>query len=466
MADGYADSFVARLQLASNEEREITFTLVPDPGRKVYTGETCGFDLLHITDDGEPVHWFDLDGKAFGADEYPGKWHEHNNSFYSRGKYAFSAKGKVELRRTNHPDLKKYNWYKGDFHTHLEHGEKFYSGNVNLSAFIARCEHYDWLYLSGSHGDPMADPAGQARANGGKDFLLRLNDEFPKNRNGHVGNCGISPVGWGVDDEKVSNLTLVKEYIAPRGGVAIPVHPLYGNDWMRNSEVALWLWCAPEECPCLDIFYNRNTPGALEYYLMLLNKGWRIGVTSTSDAAFDVGRTPGDRGCTYIFADELSEKKIVQAIRRRNTAVGFDGSAVITECSGKVAGDILAPGEHTVKMKVFPVAEETLELSLFTRSGLQMQKGICQDEVADIEYTGNFSDGDYCFVQLNKPGDIHCLYAAVSPLFFRSENFKAPEVLSAPQVCSPKLKEYLHSPADIQMSEEFFDRVRDLLLEE
>ena len=180
-----------------------------------------------------------------------------------------------------------------DVPSHLPYRQRNRSGEKHCKsksafAFAARAEHYDWLYCAEAHENTRvkSDPEKWTQLLSGPDFLLRLNREFPKNGNGHVGNIGISELHADVayDWKAVTNYELTLRYIASAGAVAVPVHPHYGGDGMTGKEVFLWLLCNPEMCPCLDLFYFENNPNPLAFWYMLLNRGYRIGVTATSDA--------------------------------------------------------------------------------------------------------------------------------------------------------------------------------------
>ena len=191
---------------------------------------------------------------------------------------------------------------------------------------------------------------------------MLFRSEFPKNANGHTGNLGVGPVFLESDPDRVSNLELAQRYIADRDGVAIPVHPLYAGgirndgygvyDNMLNKEVFLWLLCAPELCPCLDLFYNDDTPGALAYWYMLLNRGYRIGCAATSDAALDLGRSPGSgRGATFVFMKQLNEQELIAGFRRRRTMVSWHGGVLLMSIGDAMPGDIAEPGPEPRRLK-------------------------------------------------------------------------------------------------------------------
>ena len=472
MLDGYADAFLPQIQAPC---KNLTFKQIPEPGRKVYHGKTNGYALLKITDDEKPVRSFDLNGTAFGSLVKPGRWHERSTNFWSRGEYAFSARGKVEIREEpHHRSLREKGWFKGDFHAHIIHRENFYCGNVPLFAFAARAEHYDWLYCTGSFENTsvVSDSERWAQYLSEPDFLVRLNWEFPKNPNGHVGNLGL-PAHWSdfeYDPEKISNYELTLRYIAARGGAAVPVHPIYGGQGMTGKEVFLWLLCNPEMCPCLDLFYFDNNPNPLKYWYMLLNRGYRIGVTATSDAAFDVGRTPGsDRGATFVHVPKLTEQNIIDAIKNRRTAVTCgNGGMILISIDGEYSGSILKPhGRHKLKCEVWYRPGKKVKPEI-VRGGkiIASPELVCgKDGRVEFEMEITENDNAWYLALLRDCERMDRIQAAASPVYFRNESFKAPKVYPFPRSYPKELGEMLRGLSSAELQDEsLFDRIIPFLI--
>ncbi len=459
IADGKADTFVPNVKAPASD---IKITMKDDPGRRIVRGNCGGFATLKITDDGKPVRWFDLAGNPYGGIKRPKNiWNENCTSFWTRGAYAFSAKGKTEVSIEPHyPELRKRGWYKGDFHAHIIHYENTYRGNLPMFAFAARAEHYDWLWASSyfSNDGTVSDHKKIAEQLSDDKFLLRLNSEFPKNWRGHIGNIGVEPITVSTDTDNVTNFELVRRYITSRGGIAVPVHPLYDDvvreekgrkiSWMTGKEIFLWLLCDPEMMPCLDLLYHNFTPNAMEFWYMLLNRGYRIGCTATSDAAFDVGRTPGsNRGATFVKAQSLTESGIMQALRERRTVVTWDGAVVLLEIDGKTSGDILYPdgSKRQVVLTVYDRPGKNIELKLI-RNGAVFRSftGIVPNDskmIFRLEITEN--ENCWYLAELRESGKTELIRSAASPIYFRNKNFREPEVLPIPSKFSREFLDYM-----------------------
>lgn len=448
VAEGKADTVVPNLRAPVSD---VAITMRDAPERHLVRGECGGFATLRITDSGTPVRWFDLAGTPFGGAVVDKPvWHEKSTRFWTRGPYAFSAAGTPEVKiEPYHPELREMGWFKGDFHAHLIHGENIYRGNLPLFAFAARAEHYDWLWCSSrfaNDGD-VTDYKRLAERLSDDHFLLRLNSEFPKNWRGHVGNLGVEPISLLTDTNGVTNFELARQFIAARGGVAIPVHPLYNDiireengrpySWMTGKEVFLWLLCAPEMTPCLDLFYNDNTPGASEFWYMLLNLGYRIGCCATSDSAFDVGRTPGDgRGATFVRMESLTEPALLQGFRERRTVVSWDGAVVLLEIDGHTSGDILRPDGslRRGRLTVYERPGKEMDLKLI-RNGQPVRtfSGRVPDSGKQI-FEFEIEERELCWylAELREKGRADRIRSAASPVYFRDERFRAPEVFPVP----------------------------------
>jgi len=424
----------------------IAIKFTPNPHRKLYTGKVDGYALLHIKDGENPVRWFDIAGTEYGSviPETP-MWHEDCPNFWAKDFYAFTAENDVSIRvLPKHKKLHKLGWYKGDLHAHLIHGENLYIGNVQESAFIGRCENYDWLYLASYHGNDgyPTDSHSLCKKLSSSDFLCRINTEFPKSRSNHFGNCCCEPVFESVDTTLISSLELADEFVWQRGGVTVPVHPFSGH--MSFREMPLWLLTAPEKVPCIDFFYHDKFPREMaeKYWFALLNRGYEIGCFSTSDASFDVGRTPeNNRGATYLYMKELSEENIKDAILKRHTMVTWDRSAVLFSIDDAISGDKLVSDgkERTLKVTAFWQKDRSGILRII-RNGediKQIPVSFVEDE-EEFTFEMPVCEAENCWYSvILETGDR--IRSVASPIFFRNEDFIPPEVVKISKDFPPEL---------------------------
>ena len=431
--DGCDDVYVPYIKAPAHG---ISVKLAPNPKRKLYTGCVDGYNLLHITDGDEPVRWFDVAGTEYGSvvPETP-MWHEDCPNFWAKDAYAFTAENTVSVRvLPKHKKLNRLGWYKGDLHAHLIHGENLYVGNLQESAFIGRCENYDWLYMASEYNNDAfpLDAQKVSKKLSSSDFLYMLNTEFPKSRSNHFGNCGAKPVFESVDTTKISSLELAEKFIWQKGGVTVPVHPFSGH--MSFREMPIWLLTAPDKMPCIDFFYHDKFPREMaeNYWFMLLNRGYEIGCFSTSDASFDVGRTPeNNRGATYLYMDELSENNIKDAILKRHTMVSWDRSAVLFNIGDAICGDrIQADGkEKMLKVTVLWQKDRDGVLRII-RNGediKQIPVSFSEDE-EEFSFEMPVCEAENCWYSvILETGDR--IRSVASPIFFRNKDFVPPEII-------------------------------------
>ncbi len=451
---------------------EISFT--EDKTRKLFVGETDGHAVLNITDDGKPVRWFDISGKVYG--DYEPKtpmWTAHSNNFWTKSKYAFTYSGNVNIKvLPRHDYLRQHGWYKGDIHNHLFHGEAHYSGNVQQSAFIGKAEGYDWLYFSQDHGNDgsCSDYYAISEYLSDTQNLFLINDEFPKSRSNHFASLGVASSRVELDMNKVTSLEAADTYVLQRGGITVPVHPFEGH--MSFRQMPLWLNCAPEKIPCMDFYYHPHYPKKYteDYWFMLLNRGYTLGCFSTSDGAFDVGRTPGsNRGCTYVKMPSLSEQNIVEGIKQGRTMFSYDCAALMFSIDDYVSGDIIYPDnrQHNLKIKAFWQKGKFGVLRI-VRNGTDIKRipvNFSEDETA-IDFEMPISEEQNCWYVALLENNEHNTVSAASPIYFRNESFTKPNVIPMPKVIPEEMFKFFEAlePDDLAKPE-LIDKVAQMLSE-
>ncbi|MBI4979468.1 MAG: CehA/McbA family metallohydrolase [Spirochaetes bacterium] len=339
------------------------------------------YATLEIKDERGPVRWFDIAGVPFGgkSDVPATLWHDKNRRFWTSGTFAFmAAPGKaamtvkadgyapvnmsidvqsgketpVDIIMDRLYDPVQDGWYKGDFHAHGVHGENIYRVNIPFMSYILRAERYHWFYLSADfNNDGIKTDSGIiAQQEGGDDLFLMLNAEYPKSKAGHVGNIGIAPPKKALPYATYANAEIIKRDIVDKGGAAVPVHPLTGH--MRNRELPFIILGAPELICGFD-FYTGWTPPVEKLWTTLLNKGYRLCRTATSDAAFDVGRSPGTMGATFIHPRSvLNNENIVAAFKEGRTFISWDGALLLFTVDGRVCGESFPSGDAKRKAEI------------------------------------------------------------------------------------------------------------------
>ena len=490
MADGFEEVCRPWLEVPAKGDVDFTMWSRPDPARRVVHGNLGHPAQLVVTDSGSPVRGFDVAGVQVGSMKTAkGVWHERNRYFWTLGEYCFTATGEVKVvEMRNFCELRERGWYKGDFHAHIIHGEDFYKANLQQMDFICRAEGYDWIYLAGRHsndGYPV-DYMKLAEHLSDDGLFLRVNNEFPKNIYGHFGSVNCPPLapkdfGPGYREDKVTNLELAEKTIYAQGGLAIPVHPIYGDVvrenpktgrktyGMINNELMMWLLCRPDMVPVVDFFYFPEDR-AEKFWYKLLNKGYTLACSGSSDASFDVGRTPGSSHATFAKLGKIDGVSLVEAFRAGRTMVSYYGNAVLLDVDGHTSGDKLLPGEEKHRMKVDAYAEPGNKfLVRVVRNGdVFAEKEFVAPEDGKFSFDFEFAEKENAWYvatlrSVRKDGKTSIVSAA-SPIYFRGPDFKPPEVVPLPLPLPQNIKERLLylTPEEVD-TDEWYDELKKML---
>ncbi|HRR34942.1 MAG TPA: CehA/McbA family metallohydrolase [Kiritimatiellia bacterium] len=455
---GMADALLARLAVTSEVPVACRLQMT-----SADTAVVCGSISDAVTGKGlaawfeaksgsEPIRWFDVAGRPYGGrtDVPAGVWHQANRRYWTSGVFAFSAApGRLRLTvradgyapatierdvQAGHQEMlaialkplfdpAALGWYKGDFHAHGVHGERLYDVNIPMIAFMLRAENYRWFYLSSefnNDGVPV-DAASAAVGECGSDLLLFLNAEYPKTPGGHVGSVGIGPPAKPRPYPKYANVEVIKADLVDQGGAAVPVHPLYGH--MRSRELPFMLLGAPELISGFD-FYTAWNMASEKTWALFLNKGYRLCRTATSDTAFDLGRTPGTMGATFIrpTGGQLSRESIVEAFQKGRTTISWNGALLLFTVDGADCGTVFPSGDMArhavVTLHGTPGSERIVTI---TRNGeVFKREPVTVPESGVSEMRFEFSEREKAWYTATCAADkpSGAVVAAASPFYF------------------------------------------------
>ena len=290
----------------------------------------------------------------------------------------------IELQRT--VNLRERGWYAGDSHVHMIHGERQVPVSFETVALAARAE--DLQYLSLSQSWDLADVTPEALTRelqklSDSDCFLTWNLEAPKNYYkgdagrclGHCWNLGLAgrlPTGENPIDllleasahdyesDKPSYANFESHaLIHELNGAVFYTHPLrfWMGTWggqgiypkrenMRVSNMAVELPLDVLVGPTfdgLDVITgsreNEADEKAFKLWAMLLNKGYRLAATGSSDSCFDRpnGAVPGiTRVYTYL-PDGFSLQGVTKATAAGRTFV-TTGPLLLAALDGQPPG--------------------------------------------------------------------------------------------------------------------------------
>ena len=294
---------------------------------------------------------------------------------------------KVALERM--VDLRQRGWYAGDSHAHMIHGEKNIPVDFDFVALTARAE--DLQYMSVAQAWQLADPTPERleqelQKRSPADCRLTWNMEMPKNYfQGDAGRClghcwNLSMRGRtadGLDVIKLLSDASAADYentkpsfanfeshalIHAQGGAAFYSHPLrwWMGAWggrgnypqqarMRVSNMAVELPLDTVIGPTydgLDVITSggelENNAKAFELWALLLNHGYRLAATASSDACFDRpgGGVPGSARTYTFLTNGFSWAAVARATAEGRTFV-TTGPLLLATLAGAEPGSAL-----------------------------------------------------------------------------------------------------------------------------
>ena len=328
----------------------------------------------------------------------------------------------VSINLERSVDMRARGWFAGDSHAHMIHGERTLPVTFDQVALTIRAE--DLHYFSLAHAWTLEKPTPEAldkelKSRSTPDCVLAWNIEAPKNYyKGDAGRClghcwsmgmrGRLPGGESVipilqeasaadyESDKPSFANFESHrLIRAQGGAVSYSHPLrwWLGAWggrggypqvekMRVSNMAVELPLDTLLGPTydgLDVMTSSGEMGAngkaFELWCLLLNHGYRLAPTGSSDACFDRpgGAMPGSAR-TYTFLNgEFSLPTLARSLAAGHNVV-TTGPLMIPMLDGHPPGTVLrADGkEHSLQIEAWASGADTnglKRLELF-RNGL------------------------------------------------------------------------------------------------
>lgn len=317
-------------------------------------------------------------------------------------------------RRVN---LRERGWFGGDSHVHMIHGERDLPVDFDFVALTAQTEDLQYLSLCQAWQTPHPVPEVLERELGTRSTpacQLRWGMEAPKNYyRGDAGRCLghcwlLAPRGRTADHQDAIQLlseASAGDYQSTKpvfanfeshglihalGGTVFYTHPArwWMGSWggqggypqverMRISNMAVELPLDTVIGPTFDGLDVITSGGELEaneqafaLWALLLNHGYRVAATASSDACFDRpgGAVPGSARTYTYLADGFSWDAVARATAAGRTFV-TTGPLVIATLNGR------PPGTS------FPASEAPFELQIEAWSSGKETKGLRAIEI-------------------------------------------------------------------------------------
>jgi len=300
-------------------------------------------------------------------------------------------------------DLRKKGWYAGDSHVHMLHGERTIAVDFDFVALTAQAE--DLQYLSLAQAWNLEDPTperldAELHSRSKSDCWLAWNLEAPKNYYkgdagrclGHCWNMGLAGrTSKGLDVIRVLLDASAWDYesskpiyanfeshrlIHSQGGSVFYSHPArwWMGAWggqggyprieqMRVSNMAVELPLDTLLGPTFDGLDVITGPGefeanakAFELWCLLLNHGYRVTATGSSDACFDRpgGAVPGVPRLYTFVPGRFSMAKVTRAASMGKTFV-TTGPLLIATLDNEAPGTAFpaGPRKHALAIEAW-----------------------------------------------------------------------------------------------------------------
>ena len=310
-------------------------------------------------------------------------------------------------------DLRSRGWIAGDSHAHMIHGERNVAAGFAFVGLTARAE--DLSYLSLAHAWQLEDPTPERldaalAPHAATDCALAWNLEAPKNYyKGDAGRClghcwtlglrgrtaggaDVIPLllrasAWDYESAKPTFANFESHaLIHAQGGASFYLHPLrwwigpWGGqggypkrDRMRVSNMAVELPLDTLLGPTydgLDVFTSGGeaeaNDKAFHLWSLLLNPGYRVAATASSDACFDRpgGAVPGSaRTYTYLGPEPFSLAAVARATAAGRT-FATTGPLLLADVDSLPPGSAVpADGQaHTLRIEAWASGKDSAGL--------------------------------------------------------------------------------------------------------
>lgn len=393
----------------------------------------------------------------------------------------------VRLRRVS--PLRAKGWVCGDNHVHMRHGQGPINADFSFLALTARAEALDYMSVAQAWNVATVTPAILSRdcaAVSADDCTLHWNMEAPKNYwKGDVSHC--MGHGWilGVGDHGPNGSNPIDElfamsagdyqkekaptpnfeshaYIHAAGGIVAYTHPcrIWRGTWGGKNGFPVqeekFVSNMAQELPfdtvagptydCIDVMMTTqehlvNELGQ-QLWFMLLNQGYRIPATASTDASFD---SPGhaNPGAVRVYTQIEGSPTISKVAASMNRGRNFVTSGPMLEFTigESRVGDVIpaANGEkHLGRVQAWAsgIGGEHLTRIEVVRNGQPFQDYAVPAGTKHHEITFEVEEPSTAWYVVRCFGSNQDQVAISNPIYFQDSTYRAPD----PAVADVELK--------------------------
>jgi hypothetical protein len=377
-----------------------------------------------------------------------------------------------ELRRRS--TLRQEGWYCGDNHDHMIHGERTILVDFPYVALAARAEGLDYLSVAQFWNVPKVSPEELERATHAlslPEFVLTWNLEAPKNywrgdashTLGHGWTVGMRGRTAGGRDAIAELLALsamdyesekpavpnfeIQALIHSLGGVSAYSHPArwwrgkWGGQGIYPVEEDKFISNMAAELPfdtvcgptydAIDILMPpheiKANQEALKLWFLLLNHGYHIAASGSSDATFDRpgGGEPGKVRMYTHLDGQFEMPRVAEAIRNGRSFV-TSGPLLVLEIGGHLSGSVVTLPAPAQKGRIRAWADRLTRVELI-RNGVVVRS--FEAAAGKTEFTVDFdvSEAGPAWYIARCYGSDEMQVAFTNPVWFEPNGSKPPE---------------------------------------
>lgn len=384
-------------------------------------------------------------------------------------------------RRTS---LRRLGWYCGDSHAHMIHGQREISADFDYVALAARAEALDYLSLAQRWNIATEDPRAieqACRRVSTTDLMLTWNMESPKNYwRGDVSHCmghgwTFGMRGYTADGrDAITQLDALNAHdyesekapapnfeshalIHELGGIVSYTHPCrwWWGKWGGQAGFPLeekkFVSNMAAELPfdtvagptydTIDVLMQtreREANGKTEkMWFMLLNKGYRIPATASSDATFDnPGSAVPGAVRVYTHVDGTPSIEAIKSAMKAGRNFVTSGPLVIFTMGGHMAGDVVrVRGRMRLPVSVQAWASgepgEGLRKIELIRNGVVAKTFEFDRPVPEFTTTFDIDEAATSWYVLRCTGSGPGQVALANPIYFEDSSYHAPQPTQA-----------------------------------
>ena len=386
----------------------------------------------------------------------------------------------IEFKIRRRTPLRKLGWYTGDNHVHMIHGERRIDVDFPYLALAARAEGLDYASIAQHWNLPEVTPEAldeACRRVSAPDFTLAWNLEAPKNYwRGNVTHCaghgwtvamrGRTPDGrsaieeltemsaWDYESEKPPTPNFESHaFIHSLGGIVTYTHPhrWWWGEWggkgnypfekkKRVSNMAQELPFDTVVGPTYDAIDILMKPQerevhrrAVELWFLLLNRGYRMAATASSDTTFDNpgGGVPGKVRVYTRIVGSLDLKSVARAIKAGKNFV-TSGPLLLFEIGSHQLGDVV-PLKGEVKLKArlraWPSGDlgERLTKVELIRNGEVVRTWDPKENAEPFDAAWTVAENGTAWYIARCYGSTADQVAMTNPIYFEGRDYRRPE---------------------------------------